>query len=298
MRVFLINILCLLACAHVAAQQKQPFATVELSGGYQVANLHWSIAGKVNGAPVNVLSEVKWSDLSGPTFNATLQLHPAKQIFIGAALTRSFIKSGNATDTDYGDNDRSATTYHAQLNSDEGSLQTCRLYGGYYFLQQRKWQVAAMMGYTNNKAWLYLLNHAAEVPGQKNLRSTYSTTWKGITGGIIGNYHATSWLAISADAQYSQVAYRAVADWNLIDAFQHPISFTQRANGFDLRMAVSSVFKLNHYLALFITGTYQHAETGYGTDELFLASGAVQTTRFNGAFTGAKQIAIGTRMQF
>ncbi|MFB6456464.1 hypothetical protein ACE38W_14420 [Chitinophaga sp. Hz27] len=298
MRFLFINFLLLPCWVVLHAQDHRPLVVVECAGGYQATDLQWSIAGNVNEQAINVLSEVKWRALSGPLLNGKVLLNTGRRWFVGGAFSKSFIKTGTATDTDYGESNRSLPTYHAQLDSDEGSLFSYRIFGGYHLLQRAKVQLSAFAGYTERKAAVFLLNHAEEVAGQKNLRCTYDNSWKGITGGISGLYKITSWLNIGAELQYSQLHYYAAADWNLIAAFQHPLSFEQHARGFDISLSCSAVFRLNQYLVLFFSGGYCHAATGTGRDDLYLASGAVQTTQFNGAFTQTKSIAIGTRFQF
>ncbi len=87
--------------------------------------------------------------------------------------------------------------------------------------------------------------------------------------------------------------YSASADWNLVDAFQHPVSFRQHAKGFDIKTTLTSIFRLNRFLSLSVGVDYSHAETGSGIDELFLDSGEVETTWFNGAFKHVKTVTVG-----
>lgn len=282
------------------AQHRSPILEVETSGGYQTADLRWSIAGSGSGSgqSPDILSEVKWRKLSGPLAAIRVRLNLPKRLFIRGEISKCFIKAGTATDTDYADDDRSLPTYHAQLDSDDGNLLAFRLYGGYHFLQRPHLLVSVFAGYAENRESLFLLDHAAYVPGERNLRCTYNTRWKGMAGGIAGLYRVTSWLDVTGEVQYSQMNYKALADWNLIDAFQHPVSFQQRASGFDVKASLGCIFRLKSYLSIVISGAYRHAETGAGMDELFLESGTVQTTQFNGAWVNARQITIGTLIRF
>jgi hypothetical protein len=287
MKCLLFNITFLLSVLFVHAQT----VLVAVSGGYESADLRWSIAG--NGQSPDILSEVKWKGLGGPLADASVRVNLTKRFFVGGEVSKCFIKAGDATDTDYSEDNRQSPTYHAQLNADDGSLLAVRLYGGYNIFQRTKIRVAAFAGYTENKEFLFLLDH-----GQKNLRCTYNTGWDGVAGGVSGLFQLTSWFSVTSELQYSQMNYNAVADWNLIDAFQHPVSFRQQANGFDIKASITCVFKIKRYLSLFTSGVYHHAETGTGTDHLFLASGDTQTSQFNGAFTNARQLKIGALVQF
>ncbi|ACU61804.1 omptin family outer membrane protease [Chitinophaga pinensis] len=298
MKFLLLHSLLLFSCAIVHAQHHSPVAELAVSGGYHTADLRWSIAGNASGQSPNVLSEVKWRLLSGPAVAIKGQINLNSRLFLKGELSHTFIQSGKATDTDYSEDDRQQPGYYAQLDADEGRLSAFRLYGGYHLLQRPGIQIAVFAGYAAHKESLFLLDHAAYVPGEKNLRCTYNTSWKGVSGGLSGLYRVTSWLDLSGELQYSQMNYDAVADWNLIDAFQHPVSFKHHARGFDVKTSVTVNFRLKSYLSLLVSGTYRHAETGTGTDQLFMDSGTVQTTQFNGAFTNARQISIGALVQF
>ncbi len=298
MKFFLLKVIFLFSFIAVNAQHGSPVMEVALSGGYETADLRWSIAGNGNGQSPNILSEVKWRVLCGPLADARIRFNLSRRLFIRGGVSKCFIKAGNATDIDYAGDDRGLPTYQAQLDADEGHLLAFWLYEGYNFLQRSRMRMAVFAGYAENREFLFLLNHAEYIPGQRNLRCTYNTSWKGVLAGLSSLYRVTSWLDITAELQYSQMNYNASADWNLIDAFQHPVSFKQQARGFDLKTSLTCAFQLKSYLSLFTSGTYRHAETGTGTDELFLESGAVQTTQFNGAFTHGKKIAIGALVQF
>ena len=298
MKFVLFKVIFLCCFAFANAQHTSPIVEFAISGGYQTADLRWSIAGNGSGQSPDILSEVKWRSLSGPLAEARIRLNLSRRLFVGGEVSKCSIKTGHATDTDYADDDRRSPTYHAQLDADDGKLSAFRLYGGYHFLKGPDVSMAIFAGYTENKEFLFLLDHAANVSGQKNLRSTYNTSWEGIAGGLYCLYRVSSWLELSGELQYSQLHYNASADWNLIDAFQHPVSFKQRARGFDVKTSLTCAFRLKPYLSLFMSGAYKHAETGTGMDELFLDSGTVQTTQFNGAFTQAKKITIGTLIQF
>ncbi|KAA2239379.1 omptin family outer membrane protease [Chitinophaga agrisoli] len=295
---------CLLSAAVIMfsvgiakAQDHTPLLEFAPSGGYQFTDLHWSIAGNTSGQSPNVLSEVKWRKLSGPLFNGRLQLNLHERLFIGGELAICQVRSGTATDLDYAGDDRQQPTYNVQFDSDEGHTNAYRFYGGYNLLVNKKYRLDVFAGYAINKEFLFLLKHDEYVPGQRNLRSTYHTSWKGISGGLSGFYQITPRLQVAGELQYSQLNYTASADWNLVAAFQHPVSFRQHAKGFDIKTSLSAIYRLNRWLSLSVAGAYSHAETGSGIDELFLDSGDIQTTRFNGAFRYVKTITAGMLIQ-
>src|SRR6266567_1552270 len=96
-------LLCMLSASVAAnAQERLHFS---LSTGYQSENFRWSIAGSVEGTNPNILSELKWKNLAGPTVAASGDWNFWKSFTLRSAFSRLFIVSGSVTDMDYrGDN--------------------------------------------------------------------------------------------------------------------------------------------------------------------------------------------------
>lgn len=280
-----------------AQEKKHPFE-IAFSGGYASADLNWSIAGNSAGQSPNVLSEVKWNNLAGLSIGAELKVNLTKNWFLAGEFLKRFVKTGTATDSDYAQDDRSGRTYYAELRSDEGSLNEFSTSVGYYFLHTKQIKLAAFAGYNQSKENLLLLNKNDVAAGEKGLHTTYQTSWKGPSGGISANYNPLNKLKVEAKFVYSQLTYNATADWNLIDAFSHPISFTHYAKGFNLTTSLTVFYKLSRQLSLRLAGAYGNAQTGSGVDHLYLESGGTQTTQFNGAEKIVKSINAGVVFNF
>ncbi len=278
--------------------QKRPLVEFSLSTGYQSSNLHWSIAGNLNGKSPNILSEVKWNALRGSVFGADLKINLTQRWLISGGFEKAYIKSGNATDTDYGEDNRQAETYHAALRSDEGNLSNFRVAAGYKILIREKFEVAVMAGYADKNENLLLLDHAVALEGENTLHSSYKTEWKGVSTAVSAEYVFLPKLKLQAALSYDQLKYKGQADWNLIDAFQHPLSFEQKANGYGFGASLGFVYQLKPYLLFNASGTYAHAETGNGTDKLFLDDGSIQSTRFNAAVKNVKKLSLGLTVRF
>lgn len=288
----------LLFCITALYAQKSPVATLSFSTGYQSSNLRWSIAGNLNGKSPNILSEVKWNALRGPILSADLKINLTKRWFISGGFAKAYIKSGNATDTDYSEDNREAQTYHAALRSDEGNLSNFGIAAGYKILLREKLEIAVMAGYTDKKENLLLLDHVVALEGENALHSSYGTNWTGISTAVSVGYVILPKLKLNATLSYDQLKYKGQADWNLIDAFQHPLSFEQNANGYELGVLLGFVYQLKSYLLFNVSGTYAHAETGNGTDKLFLDDGSTQSTQFNAAVKNVKNISLGLTVRF
>jgi hypothetical protein len=295
MKYKLLIMILLLRSSYSSAQQPSPLLECTFSAGYKVADIRWSIG--ANPSP-NILSEVKWQSLTGPSTDAQVQLKLSGRWHIRATLSKCFIKAGKATDIDYAEDDRRSAVYQAILDSDEGHLAALGLYGGYHMLQREKVLLNVFAGYTIQTASLFLLDHASYQPGLKNLRSTYNTSWKGVSGGLSAHYCLNPRWRLTGTFEYSQLHYHAIADWNMVDAYQHPVSFKHQAKGFAMSTALYTTFQVSTHVSFLLSATYHVAETGTGTDKLFLESGTVHTSRFNGAYTAAKQVSAGTVIRF
>lgn len=293
MKTTLVCLLLVIGWLQVSAQQPTPRLELSLTSGYQAAGLQWSIAGNLAGQSPNVLSEVKWRGLVGPVVTGGLKLRLFHRFFLQGGLYHAAIKHGRATDSDFGQDDRTGRSYYAELNADEGYLRGGLLQLGYEVLSRRRLNVSVSAGYKKSQEELYLLDHQNAVPGERNLRSVYSTDWHGPVASVNLRYQLLSRLTLNNQLSYGQLFYRATADWNLIDAFQHPVSFRQKAQGYDLQNALSVNYQLKPLLAIALTATASRAETGSGVDDLYLESGAVQSTRFNGVSKHVQSIQLG-----
>ncbi|QJD98231.1 omptin family outer membrane protease [Mucilaginibacter robiniae] len=298
MKILLPVVALILSWSSVQAQSGVPLVDLTLAGGYESANLHWAIAGNANGQSPNIYSELKWHSVSGTLLNPQLQINVTNKWFLAGEYAKCFVKAGHATDADYANDNREMQTYNALLDSDEGHLIDYRIYTGYQILLLNKFTLSAFAGYTTSKEYLFLLQHAEDVSGQKNLRSIYQTQWKGGLIGLSAVYQIFSKVNVRGILRYSQLKYHASADWNLIDAFQHPVSFEQHANGFDLGASLTCTYQFNHYLSLFVTGAYSKAQTGTGVDNLYLDFGSTRTTQLNGVDKQLKSFMLGTTVHF
>ena len=271
--------------------------TVSLYGDRQSEDFRWSIAGNSTGQNPSVLSEVNWKNLKTNGIGADVQLNICAGIFIKGNYHHSFIYAGHVTDTDYAQDNRSNSTYNATLSSNEGSSFAYIAALGYEVITQQKIRLKAYTGYTKNRQFLHLKEFNPQTdPNFKILNSTYQTSWTGAVIGADTRFVLNRLLSATALLNYQQLNYSGYADWNLIDAFAHPVSFKHKAKGFATQAALSFDFQINSVFAVSLRGTYNHAETGKGTDQLFLVDGEQQLSQFNGAKRTNKGIGLGITM--
>ena len=295
LQVLTILILCSVSKAY--AQQSQIFKEkkllLTLSGGYQYENLDWSFAGNIEGRDPNVYSELIWKDLKGAVISGRVTWSFWKNFLADGFFSRSFITAGTATDTDYAEDNRTNQTFFAALDADKGSNTNAGVSLGFVFRFKRIYLIP-FAGYGFTKQNLYLLDHDRDQTGVGTpLNSTYKPVWKGAILKLESGYDISKKISLKSELQYHQLDYEAKADWNLIDAFAHPVSFRHTANGFRAELLGGLSYKITPYLSALASAKYSHAVTGKGLDILYLADGDTRTTRLNGVNNSGTAIQIG-----
>ena len=269
--------------------------TFALSAGYQSEDLRWSIAGNMQGANPNILSELKWKKLAGPTLEAAVKWKCWKSFELRSTFSRHFITSGSVTDMDYQGDNRTNRSYYGAFDANKGMSFSWRTTLEYPLHLSRLVTLTPSLGYALHEQSLYLLS-SDQTGTAAGLKSTYATKYEGAVLGLRGDLRFSTHLSLEAALFYDIVRYRGRANWNLISTFRHPISFEDQANGFNLEGNVKLNYSLNSRWMLFLTADILHSETGTGTDWLYLQTGQNVPTQFNGAVRDYFRTAIGVRL--
>jgi hypothetical protein len=269
--------------------------TFALSAGYQSEDLRWSIAGNTQGANPNILSELKWKNLAGPTLEAAVKWNFWKSFELHSTFSHHFITSGSVTDMDYQGDNRTNRSYYGAFDANKGMSFSWRTTLEYPLHLIRKVTLTPSLGYALHRQSLYLLS-SDQTGAAAGLKSTYATKYEGAVIGLRGDLRFSAHLSLEAALFYDIVHYRGRANWNLISTFRHPISFEDQANGYNLEGNVKLSYSLNSRWMLFLTANILHSETGVGTDWLYLQTGQNIPTQFNGAVRDYIRSAIGVRL--
>lgn len=280
-----------------SAGYKNNNVEIEAYGDYRSEDFHWAIAGNSMGQNPNVLSEVKWKDIKGAGMGLDIRLNIWSPIFLKGNYHRTFIKAGTVTDTDYSKDNRTDPSYQADLNANEGFIYTYTLAAGYIFIISPAFLISPYAGYVKNAQQLHLKNFSEETdPAVKKLNSIYRANWSGPIIGVEASIVLTNQLSVKGAIDYQQMKYKAAADWNLIDAFAHPVSFKHRANGYGTQGLIQINYCFTPVISVFIRGNYYDARTGKGTDNLFLADGRQLQSQFNEAVRKGAGLGIGMNL--
>lgn len=263
----------------ICAQGIESKIQLSAGTGYQNENFHWSIAGNSIGQNPNIYSELKWKVIEGPLYDLGLQWNAWHRFLFSGGYSRSFIKSGSSNDIDYQGNNRTNPVYNQSFNSNKGSTSAWSAGVGYILYKNDFWSLSSYLGYGINYQTYYLLGDEGNL-GQLN--TSYTTQWRGPFFKIRTALNITNRFKLATDITYSQVKYGAAANWNLIETFQHPVSFRHSADGYGIEADAKVVFKINHFLSANIGIAYFDWETGNGTDQLYLTTGETDKTQLNG----------------
>ncbi len=280
----------LAACALVGqlygqeAQEKQANLVVGAGIGLAREQLHWSIAGDAQGQNPPVLSELAWGGLYGAKTWMDVECRIGDGWVCAANFSHMAIFNGQARDTDYGGDNRTATLFDMRFGSNRGHTLS---YGGLvgYRLHWNRFSWVPYVGYRRHTQHLLLLDGGA-------LESTYHTKWEGPEIRLSVSYRYPT-ILYGCTISYAQLRYGAIADWNLVDTFAHPVSFTHKAKGFAVCFTGSLLLFPHAKVSPLAFVQYGVMRTGTGIDELYLADGGRRFTQLNGVRGNSMALGVG-----
>lgn len=274
----------------VSAQQKKNPVSVDFGLDLTSNDFSWSIAGNLAGANPNVLSEVSWKDLQGTAGAIGIEIPLFDRLYVSGNFSKSFTYSGKATDTDYTEDNRRNTVYKAELESKNGFFADYQLSLGYHFNISGV-TLSPNFGYGGNTQFLYLSDSDFEI-----LNSTYKVLWKGFIARLEIQKYIKKFNLIAAIG-YQQVNYNAKANWNFIDEFKHPVSFTHIAKGYGTTGDLKLIYRTKSIICPFITAGFCYWSTGAGIDELYYTDGRIAKTRLNNVSHSGYNFGLGLKIE-
>jgi hypothetical protein len=277
-------------------QPKKPKFILNASSGYYTENFDWSIAGNINDRYVNILSELRWKKIKAVQLNVNGEYNFLKGLFVKGNLSNAFITSGKVSDTDFGKDNRQDTLFHDTFNSDQGNITSWDAVIGYKIPIAKKYSVAPFVGYGINAQSLFVLRDYGNITG--NLKSTYDTKWNGLTMGLSFTIPIHDKIIITAQSTYRQLNYSAKANWNLIEDFEHPVSFRHKAKGYGLQNSFGVQYLFNEKISVSLNGQLGHWTTGKGTDTLYRTNGEVNVTQLNQTHRNSATLGAGIQFLF
>lgn len=256
-----------------------PRLGLSLSAGYSSEDFNWSIAGNSKGTDPNIYSELCWTDQAGALGEVKILYRLFRKFFVESSLNYKTISSGSVNDSDYEGDNRTVRTFNITLDSKKGSAISSATFLGYKIKLLQTVYTDLQFGYSINKQNLYLAddNNVTSSP----LNSSYRTSWTGVASKISVSVNPAKKLVLKAEALYHQANYAAKADWNLIEEFQHPVSFRHKAKGYGAEGSLVIAYTLVRNCSISACGNYFTWKTGKGLDKVYMTNGETPQTQLN-----------------
>ena len=262
---------------------------MEIGTLYNKSHFDWSIAGNLEGKYPNVLSELKFNNITSLGTYVKGEYYPRKTLVISAHFNKSQTKNGEGLDTDYIDDNRNNATFKKKFISNKGNFIALKAGIGYPTRLSTKIMITPTILYYLTKQQFYILNN--EMP---DLKSTYQTEMVGAEISIKTTVSLTKAFNTILTISHHIVNYNAEADWNLIDAFKHPLSFSQNSRGSGYNIDVAFALKLNKAFCATAAGDFNLTNISKGIDTSYLITGKELSTQFNGAKNKMYGLRLGT----
>ncbi|WP_312334681.1 hypothetical protein [Sphingobacterium sp.] len=267
----------------------QVTTSLSLNSGVEINSLSWSIAGNVEGKNPNVLSELKFKNLTrlGSQLAGEIEISKLK---LDAAI--GFYKTlyGNGTDIDYKEDNRQTQSYSLNFKSNFGHSENLGIQAVYktFTTKHTYLAIGGSYSYRMQKYTLHSDEHT-------DLNSIYKIKLNSYGPSVHVGYTPSKDLRLIYIVSFSKLNYSADADWNLFENYQHPRSFSHSANGYSFHNTLEFSKSIYTYFDLFLLTGLRVDNTRKGVDQLFYKSGAIDITQFNGANLAAFNMALGCK---
>ncbi|MBK7099483.1 MAG: hypothetical protein IPH58_15620 [Sphingobacteriales bacterium] len=274
-------IFCILLIQNITAFSQEYLTerlSVEAGSEYRNTDFRWSIDGTVDERYINIYSELIFKPVSSVGAYANLQYRVHNLVSAQISYGHLFTFNGKVTDYDYDGNDRTNPITQLNLKSNKGGMNYFKLMALFHAVENAKMNTAIGLGYSINSEKYFLLDD-----NNKSLRSTYLAKWSGPQLALDSKIPLKHNWFLKGSVTTGFLKYAGEGNWNLIEEFQHPVSFVQTANGLQLDGKIGAGYHFNRKINLGLFGIYSYWKTERGTDKLFLKNGDTPTTGLNSA---------------
>lgn len=272
-------------------------STVRLSAGYRIDNLNWNIAGDLEGANPNVLSELNWSSIKIYQLKLVGRTVIKDWVCLKGELDYGMVVSGDNQDSDYLGDDRTQE-FSRSVNSVDGKDVWDGSIGGgprFSFLDATV-SLCPMLGYAiaeqdfNIVDGYQVLSTLPDMPSTgpiEGLDSRYQTRWKGpwIGAELLLSMPVQKGplrcVEVLFTGEYHWIDYSAEANWNLRNDLQHPVSFSHDADGKGIMLGTTLRFQTNHHWGASLGMHMVDMATDAGLDRVYFSDGSIGETRLN-----------------
>ena len=283
--------LLLFLYGNLYSQTREKELSLEAGNAFSLCNFNWSIAGNLDGQSPNILSELKFNKITYLGYYFGANYHPLKHLKVIAYYEQSNVLSGNGSDTDYMEDNRTNPTFEKNFKSNQGNSTNLRVGLGVPFYVNDKVRITPSLFYYFTEQKFYILSDEIQ-----DLRSIYQFDMNGAELSLEGNIRFNKILFSSLTIGYHFINYEAKANWNLIDIFQHPLSFSHVSKGAGLNVTIMCEAKVSRIFSIVLSGWVTNTDIKKGIDTSYLANGNEISTQFNSANNEIYGLRIGVRI--
>ena len=257
---------------------------LSLSVNQRNDNLNWNIAG----SSVNVLSELKWENMSITQLQAVGDIRLKSDLKIRGKLGYGMVVSGSSQDSDYNGDNRTQE-YSRSISKVSGDILDASISLGriFYLSGAHAGQLLTLSPFVGlsvhqqnltMKDGLQIIPASGPFPG---LDSSYDAQWIGPLWGAEAAIETKRGWVVKANFEYHLLDYSASANWNLRTDMAHPVSFIHDANGDGILVSLGATVPFRKHWKMEFLLEYGNWSAGAGSDQVFLADGTVGYTRLN-----------------
>lgn len=264
----------------------EPGIDFMLGAGTRMDKLDWNIAGDSNGSNPNVLSELRWRNLESYQLKARADAK-LRLVYMRATMDYGWIQSGINQDSDYFGNNRTVEISRSNNRADGGNVWDATAGAGirkHYAAGSGGFDIIPMIGVSYSSQDLRMTDGFQTIPPTGSfpgLDSAYNARWFGPWAGmdLIAAFDA---LTLTGSFEYHFLTdFRAEADWNLRDDFQHPVSFEHAADGSGVVVSLGADYALSKRWSVNAAFDLRSWQARGGTDRTFFSDGTTADTRLN-----------------
>lgn len=267
----------LLFCT-VSVYSQESRWSVQIGAGLSVQRLNWSVAGNEQGTSPNIFSELTWDKLRARKYNLQVDYNVSEKFGLNLLVDYNHITKGQGNDSDYLQDNRNDRFSNLDFLSNKGHVYDMQLKVNYKLPHLGLLIPCIVAGAEQIEQKLYIL----DLPMKNNgLRSDYKARWNGGTIGF-SLYYPIQLFYFSGEYDFGLYDYTAKANWNLIETFQHPVSFRHRALGFKHDIQLKVGYRISERFDVNLSANRYFAFTNDGKDNLYLMDGGIKESRFNG----------------
>ncbi len=287
-------------------------AVFSLGFGLRQDQFDWSIAGNSSGTQPNIMSELEWSDVESFQLAFKNRTRLGRYFYFRSHMIYAWIQEGQLRDSDYSGHNRSNEFSRSISESSGDHIWELSIGAGYPFLLMGgRLMVAPLLGASVHTQKFRITDGYQVITWPQGpdtgpidgLNSTYQAKWKSIWGGCDLRYRLISksqkWMPMEFGMSFEvhRAQYSAVADWNLRNDLQHPVSFEQEADGLGYVLEGEWLIRLTPKWDMNLQFCYQKWSTDNGTDRVYLTD-RTETTRLNEVNWESRSMMLGVTYRF